>query len=49
MDGTDGLFCLDVDTQPGMTATSLVPERVAHADMTFEELVRWMEDSSLAR
>lgn len=29
LDGTDGLFCLEVDTLPGMTATSWVPERVA--------------------
>ena len=50
MDGIDGLFCLEVNTQPGMTETSLVPELAAHAGMTFEELVRWMvEDSSLDR
>ena len=26
VDGTGGLFCLEVNTQPGMTETSLVPE-----------------------
>jgi D-alanine-D-alanine ligase len=26
IEGTDGLFCLEVNTQPGMTETSLVPE-----------------------
>ena len=48
--GTTGLFCLEVNTQPGMTETSLVPELAQHAGTTFEELVRWMvEDASLDR
>jgi len=50
VDGTGGLVCLEVNTQPGMTETSLVPELAAHAGITFEELVRWMvEDASLNR
>ena len=48
--GTSGLFCLEVNTQPGMTETSLVPEMAAHAGISFEELVTWMvEDASLGR
>jgi D-alanine-D-alanine ligase len=48
--GTEGLFCLEVNTQPGMTETSLVPELAAHAGITFDELVQWMiEDASLNR
>jgi D-alanine-D-alanine ligase len=48
--GTQGLFCLEVNTQPGMTETSLVPEMAAYAGISFEELVRWMvEDASLDR
>jgi D-alanine-D-alanine ligase len=48
--GTEGLVCLEVNTQPGMTETSLVPELAAYAGMTFDELVRWMvEDASLNR
>lgn len=48
--GVSGLFCLEVNTQPGMTGTSLVPEMAAHAGMSFPELVRWMvEDASLDR
>jgi D-alanine-D-alanine ligase len=44
------LFCLEINTQPGMTETSLVPELAAHAGISFEELVRWMvEDASLDR
>ena len=50
MEGTQGLVCLEVNTQPGMTETSLVPELAAYAGITFEELVRWMvEDASLNR
>lgn len=45
-----GLVCLEVNTQPGMTETSLVPELAAHAGHSFGELVRWMvEDASLDR
>ena len=48
--GTEGLVCLEVNTQPGMTETSLVPELANHAGLTFDELVRWMvEDASLNR
>jgi D-alanine-D-alanine ligase len=48
--GIAGLACLEVNTQPGMTETSLVPELAAHAGIGFEELVRWMvEDASLNR
>jgi D-alanine-D-alanine ligase len=48
--GTEGLACLEVNTQPGMTETSLVPELAAYAGMSFNELVRWMvEDASLKR
>src|SRR5258705_12216698 len=48
--GTEGLVCLEVNTQPGMTETSLLPELAAYAGMTFDELVRWMvEDASLNR
>jgi D-alanine-D-alanine ligase len=44
------LACLEVNTIPGMTETSLVPELAAHAGIPFEELVRWMiEDASLNR
>lgn len=49
-EGTGELVCLEVNTQPGMTATSLVPELAAHAGMPFGELVRWIvEDASCDR
>jgi D-alanine-D-alanine ligase len=50
IEGAGGLVCLEVNTQPGMTETSLVPELAAHAGISFDELVRWMvEDASLNR
>ncbi|KUO55818.1 MAG: D-alanine--D-alanine ligase [Alphaproteobacteria bacterium BRH_c36] len=48
--GTGELVCLEVNTQPGMTATSLVPELAAEAGWSFGELVRWIvEDASCKR
>jgi D-alanine-D-alanine ligase len=48
--GSAGLACLEVNTQPGMTETSLVPELAVHAGISFPDLVRWMvEDASLDR
>jgi D-alanine-D-alanine ligase len=40
--GTGEVVCLEVNTQPGMTETSLVPELAAHAGISFGELVKWM-------
>ena len=49
--GEDGeLVCLEINTQPGMTPTSLAPEQALHAGHSFEELVSWMvEDASCDR
>jgi D-alanine-D-alanine ligase len=48
--GTGELVVLEVNTQPGMTETSLVPEIAAYAGFSFGELVKWMvEDASLDR
>ena len=49
--GEDGeLVCLEINTQPGMTPTSLAPEQALHAGHSFEELVSWMvEDASCNR
>jgi UDP-N-acetylenolpyruvoylglucosamine reductase len=40
------LFMLEVNTQPGMTPTSLVPEQAQHLGMSFEDLVTWMVDNA---
>ena len=46
----DDLILLEVNTQPGMTPTSLVPEQAAHTGVSFPELVAWMvEDASCGR
>lgn len=48
--GTGELAWLEINTQPGMTPTSLVPEIAAHAGHDFEELLTWMvEDASCDR
>lgn len=47
---SDTLICLEVNTQPGMTETSLVPEMAEKAGYNFEELVSWIvEDASCNR
>ncbi len=51
LEGEDGeLICLEINTQPGMTKTSLVPELAEHAGHNFVELVSWIaEDASCNR
>ena len=49
-EATDTLVCLEVNTQPGMTETSLVPELAASRGLSFGGLVAWMvEDASVGR
>lgn len=40
------LYLLEINTQPGMTATSLVPDIAAHAGLSFPELVTWMVENA---
>ncbi|VBB68871.1 D-alanine--D-alanine ligase [invertebrate metagenome] len=40
------LVILEVNTQPGMTPTSLVPEQAAHIGMSFTDLVQWMVENA---
>jgi D-alanine-D-alanine ligase len=48
--GDQELIVLEVNTQPGMTATSLVPELAQHAGHSFPQLVSWMvNDASIYR
>ena len=48
--GSGELICLEVNTQPGMTGTSLVPELAQYAGWPFGTLVRWIiEDASCNR
>lgn len=41
-DGSGELILLEVNTQPGMTPLSLVPEQAAHVGIGFDDLVEWM-------
>jgi D-alanine-D-alanine ligase len=45
--GEDGLFLLEVNTQPGMTPLSLVPEQARHAGMSYAELVQRIVDEAM--
>jgi D-alanine-D-alanine ligase len=48
--GRDGLIILEVNTQPGMTATSLSPEQAQVAGISMSEFCAWMvEDASCFR
>lgn len=47
---TGELIWLEINTQPGMTPTSLLPEIAAHRGISFQDLVSWIvEDASLKR
>lgn len=46
----DVIALLEVNTQPGMTPTSLVPEQAAYVGMSYDDLVAWiLEDASCLR
>jgi len=50
IDIVNKIVMLEVNTQPGMTPTSLVPEQASHIGMSFGQLCRWMvEDASWPR
>ncbi len=44
--GPGGLYLLEVNTQPGMTPLSLVPEIAAAAGIAFPQLVSWMVENA---
>jgi D-alanine-D-alanine ligase len=48
-DINDILVLLEVNTQPGMTPTSLVPEQAAHLGVGFEDLVCWIVEDAYGR
>ena len=48
--GSGDLWLLEINTQPGMTPTSLAPEQAAYRGIEFPDLVEWMaEDASCPR
>jgi D-alanine-D-alanine ligase len=46
--GLEGVFLLEVNTQPGMTPLSLVPEQARHCGISYEELVDILVKEALA-
>jgi D-alanine-D-alanine ligase len=48
-DVKDILVLLEVNTQPGMTPTSLVPEQAAQQGVDFDRLVLWITEDAYAR
>lgn len=45
--GIDGIFLLEVNTQPGMTPLSLVPEQAKHRGISYGELVERIIEEAL--
>jgi D-alanine-D-alanine ligase len=45
--GEAGLYLLEVNTQPGMTPLSLVPEQARHCGISYEALVQQLLDAAL--
>jgi len=43
------LVLLEVNTQPGLTPTSLLPEQAAHHGMSFPQLCTWMVENATCR
>jgi D-alanine-D-alanine ligase len=46
IEGSEGLYLLELNTQPGMTPTSLVPDIARHVGIEFDELVAWMVENA---
>ena len=46
--GVEGLFLLEVNTQPGMTPLSLVPEQAKYLGIDYPALVQMIIDDALA-
>ncbi|NQU71776.1 MAG: D-alanine--D-alanine ligase, partial [Rhodospirillales bacterium] len=40
------VYLLEINTQPGMTPLSLVPELAKHAEIDFTQLVSWMVENA---
>jgi len=48
--GDEKLICLEVNTQPGMTRKSLLPELASYSGISFNQLVEWIiSDASCNR
>jgi D-alanine-D-alanine ligase len=47
--GLAGLYFLEINTQPGMTPTSLVPEQAGLLGMSYADLVEWIVEGASCR
>ena len=47
MPDRSGVYFLEINTQPGMTPLSLVPEQAAYLGISFAELVVWMVENAV--
>jgi D-alanine-D-alanine ligase len=45
--GREGLFLLEVNTQPGMTPLSLAPEQARHRGMAYADFVQRIVEEAL--
>ena len=46
---TNKLYFLEINTHPGCTPISLIPEAAAHVGITFENLCSWLIEDALCR
>ena len=49
LDGDGDMYCLEINTLPGLTPTSLLPKEAAALGMSYEELVQWLIDVSMKK
>lgn len=47
MDGDGKLYCLEANTLPGMTPTSLIPQEAQAMGVSFEDLCEWIMELAL--
>jgi len=48
-DNSEPLWLLEINTQPGMTPTSLAPEQAQYCGIGFSDLVHWMAENASCR
>ena len=44
--GVGGLYFLEINTQPGFTPISLVPEQAQYMGVPFDDLCRWLVENA---
>lgn len=49
LDGSGKMYCLEVNTLPGMTPTSLLPQEAKAIQIEFAELCEWLIDISMKK